>query len=748
MSFRSRLACALTVAAALLPAAPAQAEATYERVLNGTFGGGSKEPWWSSETTPSRVEAGRLCAEVPAGTVNPWDSMIGQNDIPLENGQPYKLVFTAVATKDVTIKAIAQMSGPPHTTPIAGGADVTTTPRTFEITGTSTIDEAKSQIAFQMGGASEAYTLCLDDISFTGGVIPPGGVRDLGSPVRVNQLGYLPGGPKRATVVTPSRAPLPWRLLDASGRAVATGFTRVFGDDAMSGDHVHTADFTRYRARGAFRLAVGDEVSEPFEIDAGLYGKLRRDALAYFYHNRSGTPIEAGHVGQAYARPAGHAGVAPNQGDLDVPCAPGACDYRMDVRGGWYDAGDHGKYVVNGALAAWQLIDAYEQSGDVRLAIPESGGRLPDVLDEARWELDFLLRMQRPDGMVHHKIHDAAWTGLPLRPEADAQPRLLFPVSTAATLNLAAVGARCHRVYQRFDRAFSARCLEAARRAWDAAHANPALFAPAESVGGGPYDDTKVSDEFSWAAAELFAATGRRSYLKAVTTGLTTENFSWKDTGGLADLALARVRGKLGPLAALKLTGRVARVADRHLADLRAQGYANPFLPPDGMYVWGSSSATANTALVLAYAYELTRVPKYREAAVESLDYLLGRNALNQSYVTGYGERAARNQHHRFWAHQLDPALPYPAPGSLAGGPNSGLQDPVAQRNLQGCAPAKCYIDDIGSYATNEVAVNWNSALAWLTAFADTRSAETHSADTRSADTRSADTHSAGTNER
>ncbi len=230
-----------------------------------------------------------------------------------------------------------------------------------------------------------------------------------------------------------------------------------------------------------------------------------------------------------------------------------------------------------------------------------------------------------------------------------------------------------------------------------------------------------MSDEFSWAAAELFAATGKRGYLGRVTTVLTTGNFSWKDTGGLADLALARVPYRMDPITYLKLVMRIAGVADRHLADLRAQGYANPFLPTDGKYVWGSNSATANEALVLAYAYDLTRLPKYREGALESLDYLLGRNALNQSYVAGYGERSSQNQHHRFWAHQLDPALPHPAPGSLAGGPNSGLQDPVAQRALQGCAPAKCYIDDIGSYATNEVAVNWNSALAWLAGFADTQ---------------------------
>jgi endoglucanase len=182
---------------------------------------------------------------------------------------------------------------------------------------------------------------------------------------------------------------------------------------------------------------------------------------------------------------------------------------------------------------------------------------------------------------------------------------------------------------------------------------------------------------------------------------------------------LARTPWRLSLIERLKLTQRISAVADQYVADLRAQGYANPYRPADGKYVWGSNSAVANSSMIMAIAYDLTWRDKYRDAALESLDYLLGRNAINQSYVTGYGERDSHNQHHRFWAHALDPALPAPAPGSLAGGPNSGLQDPVAQRKLQGCAPATCYVDDIGSYSTNEVAVNWNSALAWLTSFAD-----------------------------
>jgi endoglucanase len=717
-------------------ATPATAADGYERVLNGTFDS-VKTPWWSSGNTPSRVESGRLCADIPAGTVNPWQSMIGQNDVPLEAGQPYKLRFTATATKNVTVRATVQLALPPSTTTMNKAAALTTTPKTFEFVGTSTVATRNGQVAIQAGGATEAYTLCLDDVSLTGGAIPPGGGWDYGSPVRVNQHAYPTSGAKRASIVDSSTTPLPWQLRDAAGSVVASGSTQVKGDDAMTRDHVHIADFTAYRKAGSgYTLAVGDQVSYPFDITAKPYDSLRRDALAYFYHNRSGIPIEAKYVGDAYARPAGHVGVAPNKGDTAVPCLPGECDYTLDVSGGWYDAGDHGKYVVNGALAAWQLMDLYERSlyrldieglRDGLLAIPEQDNHVPDVLDEARWEVEFLLKMQVPAdkplaGMAHHKIHDLAWTPHPTIPHNDAQPRYLHAPSTAATLNLAAAGAQCARIWKLWDPAFAQRCLTAAETAWQAALANPARFAPREDgVGGGPYDDTDVTDEFSWAGAELYATTGELKYLGKVTTKLTPAGFSWKDTGALADLTIVRLPFRFPIDRVLAARSRVLQVADGHVRDLKSQGYPNPSKPSDGLYAWGSTSSTTNAAMIMATAYDLSLKREYSDAVLESMDYLLGRNGLNQSFISGYGERASKNQHHRHWAHEVDPKLPNPPAGALAGGPNSGLQDPVAQQNLPGCAPAKCYIDELGSWSTNEVAINWNSSLAWIAAFADTR---------------------------
>ncbi len=125
--------------------------------------------------------------------------------------------------------------------------------------------------------------------------------------------------------------------------------------------------------------------------------------------------------------------------------------------------------------------------------------------------------------------------------------------------------------------------------------------------------------------------------------------------------------------------------------------------------------------LVMAAAYDLSQDKALLKGVRESMDYLLGRNALGFSYITGYGRRSAANQHSRWYAHQADPSLPNPPPGTLAGGPNSALLDEVARKQLQGCAPQRCYVDDIKAWASNEMAINWNAPLVAVASFlADT----------------------------
>ncbi|WP_406318957.1 glycoside hydrolase family 9 protein [Streptosporangium sp. NBC_01639] len=568
-----------------------------------------------------------------------------------------------------------------------------------------------------------------------------------GSTVKVNQVAYVPGVPKQATVVTSAGTQQTWTLKNSAGAAVATGQTTVKGADALSGDTVHTVDFSSYDTAGTgYTLSVGGETSYPFDISADPLKKLRYDALAFYYHQRSGIPIEAQHVGSAYARPAGHLNVSPNQGDNNVPCRT-SCGYTLDVRGGWYDAGDHGKYVVNGGISAWQLLDEYERAvsfgdkaalGDGRLNIPEKSNGVPDILDEARWEVDFLLKMQAPGGLVHHKVADAAWTGLPTIPHQDSQPRQLAPVSTAATLNTAAVAAQCARLWKTIDAAFADRCLTAAEKAYTAAKANPALYAPAsDGTGSGPYNDNKVTDEFYWAAAELYLTTGKSAYRSDLTgsplyrgAGLSTRGFDWAEVGALGDISLTVVPSDL-PAADIAATrSKIASTADGLLTQMAGQGYPAPFVSTDGSYYWGSNGIIGNNGVLLALAHDFTGQAKYRNGVYAVMDYFLGRNPLNQSYVSGYGEQAMRNAHHRFWANQLDGSLPITPPGVLSGGPNSHLDDPTAAARLSGCKPQKCYLDDINAYSVNEVTVNWNAPLAWLANWAAEKSGSTPPADT------------------
>lgn len=571
---------------------------------------------------------------------------------------------------------------------------------------------------------------------------------------RVNQAGYLPLGPKRVVVRSESPSPLPAELVDDGG-VRWRGQTKPRGFDKASGDFVHELDFTEFREKGrGLRVRVQDTESFPFSIDDEIYAKLPQEAFKYFYHNRSGVPIVRPYIqSDTWSRPAGHVS------DASVPCWRDSCAYKLDVSGGWYDAGDQGKYVVNGGISAWTLLALAERlerfgPGLARFAdgtagLPESGNGVPDLLDEARFELEFLLKMQVPpgeplEGMVHHKIHDAAWTPLPFEPPSHSESRALHPPSTTATLNLAATAARGARIFEKYDPAFATRCRTAARRAWNAAQKNPSRLAPElDNQGGGPYSDDFVSDEFYWAAAELWLTTGDErlaAYFKESphhrefptrleqTEGRfdgdgVTSSMTWQSTAALGWLALV-----LSPTSELpeeertRLRDGVVRAGDFYLEVLEKEGYLIPLgLGESGKYPWGSNSFVLNNMVVLSLAYDLTQDAKYADGVAAGMDYLLGKNPLLQSYVSGYGSVPFKNPHHRFWAHSKSSKYPPPPPGAVSGGPNSSLQDPQTKRSglSKDLPPQKCYVDHIEAWSVNEVAINWNAPLVWVTAFLD-----------------------------
>ena len=591
-------------------------------------------------------------------------------------------------------------------------------------------------------------------------------------PIRLNQLGVEASGPKRAMLADPSTAPLPWTLSDAKGAVVASGQTKVFGDDAASGEHVHQIDFSGFKGSGdGYRLSVGAAQSRPFAIGGRLYGALKADALGFFYQNRASVPIETRFVQRSdLARPAGHApdkatcfNKADERGQVWV-----GCDYTLDASHGWYDAGDQGKYVVNGGIAVWTLLNAYERAAvlgkvptlaafaDGKGKIPENANGVSDLLDEARWEMDFLLAMQVPagktlalpvgpqhpgpngrleltpvdaSGMAHQRLADEHWTALPTAPADDKETRYLYHPTTAATLNLAATAAQAARLWKAIDPVFSARCLDAARLAYAAAKRNPEIYALGAFTGSGGYGDGKLEDEVYWAAAELYATTGAADYetdLRASPLflagpsagGRPTGDIGWPSVGALGTITLALAPNSLKPAEIAKARANLVASADRYLADDATQGYALPYAAAG--YPWGSNSSILNRAMVLGLAADFTGKAAYRDGAVDAMDYVLGRNPLDRSYVTGHGARPMRNPHHRFWAHQANARYPSPPPGVLSGGPNStSMDDPVAKDMKGHCAPQTCWTDDYRAFTQNEIAINWNAPLFWVATWLD-----------------------------
>jgi endoglucanase len=548
--------------------------------------------------------------------------------------------------------------------------------------------------------------------------------------ISVNQLGYFTRAAKIASLASKRKAALDWVLKDGSGQTLLTGKTEVMKEDGASGDVVQQIDFSAYVTPGkGYTLEADGHTSDPFEISDTLYSTLKLDALRYFYLNRSGMDLEQKYAA-AWARPAGHLS------DVKVTCYTGTdssgktwtkCDYNLDASRGWYDAGDYGKYVVNGGISTWTLINAYERNpssfADGALNIPESGNGVPDVLDEVRWEMEFLLGMQVPAGqplagMAHHKLHGLKWDAMPGLPPAQSDTRFLFPPSTAATLNLAATAAQCARVWKNLDADFATRCLTAAESAWQAAKTHPDMLAAEfPELGGGAYGDGKVTDEFYWAAVELYLTTGKPEYQQfylASKENLSFQAMFWADTASLGTISLAVVGKDAAAQAAL------VKAADDVLSIMLAgsNGYLSPL--QSNNYQWGSNADALNRGILLALAYDFTGEARYLNAAGEVMNYILGRNALNFSFVSGYGTQYLAHPHHRFWGNQPAGGFPPPPPGALSGGPNGNPSDPAATAaGLVGKPPAKSYVDEMGSYSTNEVAINWNAPLAWMAAYLD-----------------------------
>ncbi len=770
-------------------------------VSNGDFSSGAAWPWTTSETWPAKITGqvvnGEYCVTVTSLKDNIWDAQMRHRRLTIQPGHHYVATFTAYSPQSATITAKVAQSHDPWSTFAEKQVTLTASPisYTFAFDGKEMADtfgnmlvETAAEFTFHVADSATAlpYTLCFDNISLVDTQYVAPVIPTYLSDIRVNQHGYFVYGPKKASVLSNSATPLTWQLGNG-GIHQTSGQTTVFGNDAASGDYLHIIDFSDFHGSGdGFYLGVQGIATGSywFSITDNLYSQMKFDALSYFYHNRD-QEVLTPYVAPVYAR---GTMLKPNGDwfDLSTPCYSGPAkdgtvwancvqegnpplfptNYSVPVVRGWYDAGDHGKYVVNAGISAWTLMNLYERNrylgnqayafGNGTMSIPESQDEDspgPDILDEVWNEVYFMHTMQvhgdsvSPEvkDMVHHMIHDTAWTDIPNRSDevvntVDKYARAVYPPSTAATLNFAAAMAQ----YERNDEPAPAPevFLPNAERAWDAAVTNPDWYAVDRFDGGGGYPDSDVTDEFYWAACELYITTGKEEYKNFLMTSphyleiptlIGAEGsgpMAWGNTAALGTISLATAPNNLPMSEIVKARANIVAAANAFVANEATQGYGTPYVAGSDGYAWGSNSFVLNEMIVMGLAYDFTNDIKYLNGMVAGMDYLLGRNAMDKSYVSGYGENPLLNPHHRFWAFQAWPRqdLRYPKSpaGAISGGPNSTitLEDCKATQAMslyERCrlTPQKCYADDVDAFSVNEVTINWNAPFAWVTSYLD-----------------------------
>jgi endoglucanase len=597
---------------------------------------------------------------------------------------------------------------------------------------------------------------------------------------------------------------------DTTGvKGTASGLTDAAYDTKISGDKVLWKNWKtgkEYTMNESCKFKVGDDI----------YDGLLTQAMSYYYQNRSNSSCEEKYV-SGFENPDSKAPLTHTEKGHPTDTAQvqkawiksytseaeTKTGVSVDGTGGWYDAGDHGKYAVNGGVSVWTLQNIYEYTKKLgtdskwtdgkTVRIPEGGDDAPDVLDEARYELEWMMKMQVPatdsiwgskcEGMVYHKLHDQKWTGLAIHAWKyegfDGCVRIAKPPTYAASFNLAACGAQAARLWKGIDDKFADEALAAAEKAYAAVKKSgdgykvkegnwekDPQFAPLDqAIGGGPYGDTYVMDDMYWAACELYITTGKDEYLTDLeayenpndSTGMdkaysltsnlgggenkgSLSSFNWGCTSGLGTLSLYLNKDKLSADAAKTVESSIIKAGDKYVETEGKQGMGIPYVgstftddinigkDKNGKsiivegYEWGSNSFVINNAIVMAYAYDATADSKYINGASEAMDYIFGRNGLDFSYVSGWGETTLTYPHHRFWAGGIDPDFPLAPKGVLSGGPGAGMQDPYigGLGYTRGTlANQKCYVDSAEAWSVNEITINWNAPLVWMSCFMD-----------------------------
>ena len=543
---------------------------------------------------------------------------------------------------------------------------------------------------------------------------------------QLNQCGFYPNSNKVA-VLTEGATESKFYIASANGKEIVfTGDLSEQRQSAYSSTKTRVANFSAFTKPGQYIIISGQHKSYPFEIKNELYKNVATAVLKAYYFQRASMPLEAAFAGQWQRR-----GFHPDDVVYIHPTAASAQrpeGSTISSTGGWYDAGDYNKYIVNSGITMGTIFSAYEDFPEyfkkLVTNIPESNDAVPDILNEAIYNLRWMLTMQDLDGGVYNKCTNASFDGM-VMPGVTKDKRWVVQKGTAATLDFAAVTAQAARILAPFKKqmpgGLADSCLVASRKAWEWALLHPAMeykqnennqqFKPAVTTGG--YGDNHFQDEWFWAASELFLTTKEDKFYQVValrvqdTIGLP----SWNNVGMMGIYSFLHFANQLpatygSTVAAMK--AKILAMADAYLEKTKSNAFGTVMGQSAKDFVWGSNANAANQGMLLIKSYLLTKEKKYLDHALTNADYLLGRNATGYCLVTGIGSKSPMHPHHR---QSVADTIVEPVPGLLAGGPNPGRQDGCQYPFTE---TETAYVDVDCSYASNEIAINWNAPAVYL----------------------------------
>lgn len=532
--------------------------------------------------------------------------------------------------------------------------------------------------------------------------------------VRACQVGYLPLESKMVAVVGNATGPAVVKRVK-DGVTVLTISCGAAQLDADSGDTIYPLDLSKLTQVGEYVVDVpGVGQSDRFTVSDNVYANPLWLAMRSFTGQRCGIAVDLGPRYSQYHYSACHITAA------TYDASTGKTGTKS-VTGGWHDAGDYGRYIVNAGVSTSMLLWAFEDNrkaiAPLNLSLPDHSKKVPDFLTEIRWNLDWMLGMQDDDGGVFHKETTANHAGF-VMPDKDTAELFLIGQEkvphkvTTATADFAATFAIAARVFKAYDAAYAMRCLTVAERAWKWAEANPDSLYTRNPKGNhtGGYGDDNPRDELLWASAELFKSTGKPEYsryfldhYRQYTPLLSATRVpGWAEVSAYAMLTYASSGQKnVDKEAVNEIIKDAIGASEQLMKRAQANGYRIPLGPSD--YGWGSNGALANMGWMLEKTGSLSKRADFRQAARECLHYMFGRNTFATSFVTQVGTRWAMNPHHRPSAAD---GVEQPWPGLLVGGPN-------AEGKVH---PARQWEDVTANYRVNEVAINWNAPLVYLLA--------------------------------